>query len=118
MTKEEEESTKEQQAVRITTKEFGMMTVESLGDGFVTCNDGKIAFKTCYDRYVTAEKNAARDWVLRAETPEIQAWEEFTPTLIYSDSGKVAFKTYHDRYVTAMDAASDWVLSQTRVYAQ
>jgi len=80
-------------------------------------NDGKIAFKTCYDRYVTAEDDTAedekKDWVLRAETTEIRAWEEFTPILIYSDSGKVAFKTYHDRYVTAMDAASDWVLSQT-----
>lgn len=88
-----------------------------------------LALQTCRkredkNRYVTA-MGADRDWMLRAETSDRLAWEEFT--LLDADTGEqlpcleafelfgqgevgIALKTHHGRYVTAMGADRDWVI--------
>lgn len=73
-----------------------------------------VAFKTAHNHYVTAMPESM-NWILRAETQKIEAWERFT--LLCLCNGKVALKTYHGFYVTATDdfdeatgIRTDWVL--------
>jgi hypothetical protein len=77
----------------------------------------KVAIQTYHkkdgkNRYVTA-MDSGWDWILRGETNELRACEEFT--LLCLDNGKVAFQTCHvqdgeNRYVTAMDSRWDRIL--------
>lgn len=87
--------------------------------------DGKAAFQFD-DRFVSARNNEGdRDWELRAEVTELQAWEEFE--LFDPDTGaplpcrqvlrrlylgqvRLALWTSHDHWVSAMWEDKDWVL--------
>lgn len=89
--------------------------------------DGTAAFRFG-DRFVSARDNAdSRDWELRAEVTQLEAWEKFqlfdpdTRNLLpcrqvlrrlYLDGDGVslALKTAHRRWVTAMGQDKDWVL--------
>lgn len=45
----------------------------------IEMGDKRAAFRTAYDKYITAMNDEpGRNWVLRAETNKIQAWEKFT----------------------------------------
>jgi hypothetical protein len=99
-------------------------------------DDGKIAFRTFHDRYVTA-MGGDWDWILRAETRDRLAYEEFIvvqpdtwerlpcheveqlPCLemfkrLEAGEVKIALKTYHNRYVTAMGEDRDWIIVAER----
>lgn len=87
-------------------------------------DNDRVALETFHDRFVTAtDGQLDGNWVLRAETRDRLAWEEFT--LVEAESGeelpcaevfkqleqedvRIALKTCHGRFVTAMDDQPGW----------
>ena len=69
--------------------------------------NGKISFKTCYDKYITAPESGAKrqDWILEQEVDRDKCGQ-FDMYELGGD--RVAFKTCAGRFITAGDNGLEW----------